>query len=1119
MRFDFPFGQFKAGGARRVLALPIGILAVAALILLPWPVRAQTDRAALEGTVWDSKGGTIAGARVEITELETGLGYERDTNDHGFYRIPALPHGRYTVIVSRDGFQTKQIDEVELQVGETHTLDAVLSVGAISERVEVKAEAEPYERSSAESAIVIQTDQIDNLPTNGRNWSTLTLLSPWAQDDGGGDQRTIRFAGRARDDNNFTFDGVDATGIQEQAQKSTTRLQVSEDAIAEYRVDSALYDAEYGSQAGGQVNVVTKSGTNEFHGTVFGYLRNSVLDAREFIDPAQIPEFRLGQFGGTVGGPIKKDKAFFFLNYEGLRQLQNATTSAAVPDPGLQAAILTQSPVLCPILQAWPWRQSAVSQNEALGCAAKHIFPDAAFSDQAPFDPANPDTTGIDAFKSAPTTIIQEDTWLTRFDYQFSKNTTLYARAQRDIAATTAPLGNALDQQGVFNHPANYIVALEHAFTPNLLNTAKFGINRSPFHNPQICNFPLAVGTDNFEALNDCNTDNEVGTTFSYIDNVVWTHGRHTFKAGIEYRRVRLNQGITADNTITYTDNLSLINNDIDNLFYRSTWSLHYLRHTFILPYFQDEWKVTPNLTLNAGLRWEYYGVPSEAHSSTTVFDLQNFLGSCFGTGSANRAIFSEPANCPKNPSLLYPNYRNWDPRIGLAWAPGALHGKTVVRAGFGIYHGAAQNDDENAGLESDNTRQALVSGIGGTPPVLQYGPGYLANPPDFGTTSTSELQPRALFRHRRDLYVEQWGLTIEHQLPANFLFTTSYLGSHGVRLFARNYENLCDQTLYQSSGGTNCTRPLDAFPVTVLATGQQAFFGDVDVKRDDGGSSYQGLLLSLQRRISHGFSFQANYTYSHSINDGNVGGGESNAPQNALCVPCERGPSIYDIRHNVVVNSVYQLPFGPNQKYLTSGGAVGKMVGGWQISGIGTWHTGHPLTVYMNIPVNQIPDNNSGPSERPDVIPGIPLTMAPTAANNYQLINANAFAAPPVDPNSGILTRYGDESNGLIRTLNVWQVDFELVKETPLTERFTLEFGFQAFNIFNHTQFADPSNLTLDFNCTSAAPFTCATAGSGNFGQINTINGHNNNNDNFFNDNVGTGLARQLQFMLRLRF
>ena len=1083
------------------------------------PCFGQVDRADLEGTVTDSSGGGVSSVKVTITANATGIQDERTTNQYGYYRFPSISLGLYSVVVKHDGFKVKKIENVNLRVGDTRTLDIVLELGTREETVTVQAQAAPYERSTAESSIVIGQEQIDDLPTNGRNWSTLTILAPWAQDDGGGDQRTIRFAGRARDDNNFTFDGVDATGIQEQAQKSTTRLQVSEDAIAEYRVDSALYDAQYGSQAGGQIDVVTKSGTNQFHGSVFGYIRNSVFDAREFIDPVPIPAFRLGQFGGTFGGPIKKDKAFFFLSYEGLRQLQNVTTTAAVPDPGLQAAILAQSPVLCPILQSWPWRASAVSQNQALGCPAKHVFPDSTFSDGTPFDPTNPATTGIDTFNSAPTTIIHEDSWLARFDYTFSKNTTFYARAQRDIASTTAPLGNALDQQGIFNNPANYIAALQHAFTPTVFNTFKFGINRSPFHNPQICIFPLAVNTDNFEALNNCNTDNEVGTTFSFIDDVVWTHGRHTFKTGIEVRRVRLNQGITADNAITFKDNLSLINNMIDNLAYRSTWSLHYLRKTFVLPYFQDEWKLSPNLTLNLGLRWEYYGVPSEAHNSTTVFDLQNFQGSCYGSGSASRAIFSEPANCPNNPSITTPNYRNWNPRIGVAWAPAALKGKTVIRAGFGIYSGASQNDDENAALESDNIRQMLSSGVGGAPPQLQFGPGYLANPPDFGATSTLVLAPRALFRQRRDLYAEDWGLTIEHELPANMLLRASYLGTQGVRLFARNYENLCDQTLYQSSGGANCTRPLDPFPVTVLATGQLASFGDVDVKRDNGSSSYQGLLISLQRRFSNGLLFQGNYTYSHSINDGNVGGGESNAPQNALCVPCERGPSIFDIRHNVVVNSVYQLPFGPNKKYLTSPGVVGKIVGGWQMSGIGTWHTGHPLTVLMNIPVGQVPDNNSGPNQRPDVIPGVPLTMTPTATNNFQLINPNAFAAPPIDPNSSILVRYGNEPNGLIRTLNVWQIDFALVKETSITERLSVEFGIQAFNIFNHTQFADPTNLTLDFNCNSTAPFTCMTAWSGTFGQINSINGHNNNNDTFFTDNVGTGLARQLQFVLRFKF
>lgn len=408
-----------------------GMLSLLLLVfIVELPCFAQVDRANLEGTVTDSSGGAISGARITITAIATGLEDKKTTNQYGQYRFPGISLGFYTIVVNHDGFKAKKIENLEVRVGETRTLDVVLEVGGREETITVQAQAEPYERSTAESAIVIGTDQIDNLPTNGRNWATLTILAPWAQDDGGGDQRTIRFAGRARDDNNFTFDGVDSTGIQEQAQKSTTRLQVSEDAISEYRVDSALYDAQYGSQAGGQVDVVTKSGTNQFHGTVFGYLRNSVFDAREFIDPAAIPPFRLGQYGFTLGGPIKKEKAFFFLNYEGLRQLQAQTLIASVPDPGLQKQTLMTSPVECPILQAWPWRQSAVGQNSALGCSATHVFPDSFFVDQGALDPSDPNfSAGVDQFTHEATTIIHEDSWLARFDYRFSTNTTFYARA------------------------------------------------------------------------------------------------------------------------------------------------------------------------------------------------------------------------------------------------------------------------------------------------------------------------------------------------------------------------------------------------------------------------------------------------------------------------------------------------------------------------------------------------------------------------------------------------------------------------------------------------------------------------------------------------------------------
>jgi Carboxypeptidase regulatory-like domain len=317
-------------------------------------VAAQTDRATLEGTVFDASGAVVAGAKIEIVAVATDQRQERQSTSVGAFRFSGIAIGDYKVTVSHAGFQTIEFTDIVVQVGETRTVDVHLVVGATETRVEVRATSTDIERTSAESGTVIGQDQIGNLPINGRNWATLTILSPWAQDDGGGDQRTIRFAGRAQDDNNFTLDGADATRIQEQAQKSQVRLQISEDAIAEYRVASALYTADYGAGAGGQINVVTKSGSNDFHGTLYEYLRNSVFDARQFLDPSPVPPFRLNQYGLTVGGPLVKDKTFFFLNYEGLRQFQGQTLVAPVPNPALQLQVLTASPQLCPVIQAYP---------------------------------------------------------------------------------------------------------------------------------------------------------------------------------------------------------------------------------------------------------------------------------------------------------------------------------------------------------------------------------------------------------------------------------------------------------------------------------------------------------------------------------------------------------------------------------------------------------------------------------------------------------------------------------------------------------------------------------------------------------------------------------------------
>jgi hypothetical protein len=1096
---------------------------------------AQVDRAVLEGTVTDPTGAVMRGARVQVLAVDSGISEEQQANSNGYYRFPGLAVGRYTVTVTSPKFTTKVIDEVALQVGQIRTLNIQLQVGAVAEKVEVDASAEPAERSSAEASTVIDTTQIANLPNNGRDWTSFTLLAPFAQDDGGGDQRTIRFAGRARDDNNFQFDGVDAGGIQEQAQKSQTRLQISQDAVEEYRVNSALYDAEYGTQAGGQIDVVTKSGTNDWHGTVFGYIRNSIFDARNFNDfdlngnPA-VPPFRMGQYGMTVGGPIKKNKTFFFLSYEGLRQLQSTTQQFTIPSgvccsdlPGgaglsFQQLVLNTSPQMCGIMQAYPWRASVGAIN---GCSARFVYPDGAFQTTS--------DANADLLTAATPTTIHEDTWLVRIDHRINQKTLLYGRAQRDISQVNAPNGSSLpaDKLQTINHPANYLVALQQTFTPNVFNEVKGYINRAPFHNPQSSALTFAVNAADFVGLNDNTADIEVGTTFGVIDNLTWTHGRHAFKTGMEIRRVRLNQGQTADNVLSFGSETDMTTATLSGISFIAPWCCHGLRRTFYMPYFQDEWKITPTLTFTAGLRWEYYGVAHEATNRTTVFDLNQFHGVCLGSRSINTLPVppsSGPVNtapCPKDPALYDPNYKNIDPRVALAWAPGALNGKTVFRAGFGIYHGAAQNDDLNAGLESDTFRVKVNQSVA-------LSPAFEQTTPDLSSVTAQKQasHPRALQREdRRDLYAETWGLTVEHELPQNFQFSVQYLGSRGVRLFSRGGVNLCTTPVTFNPVDGDCVRPLDQF---YPDPNNPDPFGSVDIKRDIGSSTYNALGVSLERRFSKGVSFQSRYTWSHSINDGSVGGGESSGPENVSCLSCDKGPSVFDVRHNVAVNAVYELPFGPGKAYLNESGALGKVIGGWSLSSIGLWHTGHPLTTKMDLGGNisggafdglsftyLLPDGNDVTDQRPDLIPGVPVTLPGGGRHGTPLINAAAFQAPPVDAN-GNFTHFGNAGNGLIRALDSWQVDLALTKKTKLTERVSMEFGVQTFNIFNHVQLGDPGNLTLVYDPT--VPGTHLQV-PGDFGLISSTVNFNNNNDNDASPNTGTGLPRQIQFMVRFEF
>jgi len=1007
------------------------------------PLEAQVDRSTLTGTVSDASGAVIPNAAVDVVSVTNGKQRAVLTNENGIYLVPKLAAGKYIVTVSSDKFKPLRFEDVELEAGEVATLDARLNLASTSTEIEVKAAAPLLERNNADVAGTVYSEQIENLPTNGRNWASLLLLAPLAMDDGGGDQRTIRFAGRARDDNNYRMDGVDATGIQEQAQKSTTRLQISSDAIEEYRVNSALYTAEYGAGAGGQVDIVSKSGTNEFHGTVFDYLRNSVFDSRSFLDldldpaatgPTKVPAFRMNQFGGTFGGPIVKNKTFVFFSYEGIRQFRGQTLHAFVPSADLRNTILQTSPQMKPILDAYPIGQLTV-------------------------DPDTTEYTHLGSIRS------HEDSGLFRLDHRFSDRTFFYARLSIDDAFAQAPLNNLFDTQEVINRPQNYVLTLDHIFSPNIFNEAKFGVNRSPFHNPQASVLNYGVSTNNFEGLNNNTADIEVGTSWSYMDNLSIVHGRHTFKMGIEARRIWLNQGQTAQTQINFTDNNSLINDSVDSFSVYTGWYSRGLRHTFVLPYFQDEWKVRPNFTVNLGLRWEYYAPITEVNDHVTIFDLYG----CNGI-------------CPKGAPLEYPNYRNFDPRVGLAWAPSE---KTAIRAGFGIYHAPAQNDDRNAGLESSDVRVDLTSADN---PNISF-----PIEPFLPQAYTQGQTPRALYRHHRDLYAMEYGLSIQQNLPTNILLDVGYFGSGGRRLFARSYVNVIDP----ATG----VRPLPGF-------------GAVDIKYDDGNSSFNSLHVGLSRRYKNGLLWELKYLWSHSINDGSIGGGEANAPENVNCRVCDRGPSVYDLRHNLVVNSVYELPFGKGKPHLSSGFASA-ILGGWEMSGIGVWHTGHPLTVVMNPDSSFLPDGNGGSDQRPDLVPGVSVVPANQNPNNW--INPAAFTSPPTDANGNLL-RWGNAGRGLVRAPTTWQIDVALTKQIKVTERLSMEFIAQAFNIFNKDQLADP-NLLLNYNppdSTSALGYITPSPG---FGQITSLVNVNSNSDKFAADNTGSGLPRELQFAIRLKF
>ena len=932
------------------------------------------DRATIRGTITDASGGVVAGTHVALKSPATGLHRETLSGSAGIYEFSSLPVGAYEVQIAKDGFRPVTVSDIVMQFSEIRTVDARLEVGSSTERVEVVASLEGLNRANAEVGEVVDAKQMQELPISGRNWAELSLLANGAINYSDGSQRNVRFNGHSLDDGNVTLDGIDATGVQEQTMKSDTRLAVAIDAISEFRVTTGVYTAESGSAAGAQVNVVSKTGTNDMHGSAFYAVRNDALDSRSPFDGATLPPFTLNQFGASLGDAIVKNKAFFFTNFEGLDQHLGHSFINFVPNAAFRASVLAKSPAMAPLVSPYPVGQSPVDD----------------ISDQVTL---------------VKNDAIREDSGLARFDYRFTDKDSMYVRYNIDNAYADTPQDALGTRNVVPVIPQNLAVEYQKLVSPTLISETKFGWNHVDYHNWTYGTSPVATSPSGFDGLSSNSLDTEVGTTLSFIQNITKIAGRHTFKAGVDVRRVMLdNSGNTiTTQSITYASNSDFINNVADSASYLQGEGIAQSRHTMYMGYAQDEFKVTPNLTFNLGLRYEFYSVVHEIHNHSAVVDITG----CGGF-------------CPPGTPYYAPNTTDFGPRAGLSWAPAFLHGKTTIRTGFGIYYGQNQNDDFSDPAESFVPRYSWTSS---DTPNLSFPLDSFVNP------KNALYSQKAVARDRKDGSYNNYDFMIQQDLGQGFIAQVGYLGSEGHHLFDKYTENLLDPVTR--------LRPLSQF----------SSFGE---KANTGNNNFNALQAQIHRRFKDGLMLQSNYMWSHGITDASLGAGESVSFQDMSCRACDRSSTSIDVRHYFTTNAVYELPFGKGKAFARSGPAAA-VLGGWELAGIASARTGLPVNITTSRKAAVMLDGNTS-SQRPNYVLGQDIYAANQTIDNW--FNPAAFSTPATYT-WGNLGRYMGNGPGAL------EFDTTLQRKFQLTEKVAFNLRATAYNLANHPIFSNPSGTS----------------------------------------------------------
>jgi hypothetical protein len=1094
--------------------------ALALILLTSVPVYAQVSGATMTGTVSDASGAVIPNARVSIRNVATGEVRTATTNAAGFYTAPNLLPAKYEVTVTAPGFSTEVRSGITLTVGAQQLLNITMKVGQVSEKVQVTGEAPAVQLATSDISGVVSQTAVVELPLNGRDWTQLATLQPGVisvgsiQANTGTRDRAHRgyglqmaISGSRPTQNNYRIDGISVNDYLNGGPGSVEGSTLGVDAVQEFSVLTSNYSTEYGRTSGGVINAITKSGTNEFHGDAYEFLRNSALDARNYFDGATIPEFRRNQFGAAIGGPIRKDNTFFFADYEGLRQNLGVTTLVNVFSQAVRNGRLCSipQPGVCSTQQV----TGAFHPDPATGID-KAVLP---FLGLWGLPNAGLFGNGDTGLYSAPGAHITSENFVTaRVDHRFSDKDSVFGSYEYDPATATQPdpTNNVL----IGNSTGRSLIAIEetHIFNGQLINSGRFGYNRSVHTNrgvrainplsadPSLGESPGADNpqiqvpgvTDIQAGLNQTEHLNYWNNSFQGYDDVFLTKGIHSLKFGFAVERIQMNEYDPAPvGSVTFGTLLNFLTNNPLNLTapLPTVPFLHFgFRSGLFGGYIQDDIRLRSDLTVNLGLRYEM---------STGLTEVRGRLA----------ALHSPTEPTPPhlgNPLFQNPTLRNFEPRVGFAWDPFGS-GKTSVRGGFGMFDVLPLTyllGNIGAGVSPFSESGLAINLPAGSFPTGAFN--ILAAQIVAGTgLNYAYVEP-----HPKRNYVMQWNLNVQRELIPDLTAMVAYVGSRGVHEVFRSSDINTTQPRLTSAGYLWPTPGGGTCPANPAYCKLNPTVGELDdMSWNTNDTFFDGLEVQLVKRMSRGFEVQASYTWSRAID---AGGGSVNSDSFLNAIPTlfyflpkyRRAAAEFNVAQNLVVNYTWNIPT-PNLLH----GAAAWAARGWQVAGIFEVRTGLPFTPLIG--GDPLGLNNGAPFAYPDRLrgPGCGSLVNPGNVNNY--IKLQCFALPMATPAiaaqcvpfsaaavAGTCQNLlGTGGRDEVYGPGLKNLDFSLFKDNKIKENLNLQFRAEFFNVFNHSNFNPPiANSTL-FNQDGSV-----VGGAGSFDSTSTSN-------------------REIQFALKLIF